>query len=54
LYVQSLSLTGSGQNSDGFNSWLPKIDEDIVFSKKGSLPLIGTNDLTITYVVASE
>lgn len=54
LYVQSLSLTGSGQNPDGFNSWLPKIDEDIVFSKKGSLPLVGVNDLTITYVVASE
>lgn len=54
LYVQSLSLTGTGQNSDGFNSWLPKIDEDIVFSKKGSLPLIGINDLNITYVVATE
>ena len=54
VYVQSLSLTGTGQNSDGFNSWLPKIDEDIVFSKKGSLPLIAEGDMSFTFVVATE
>ena len=54
LYVQSLTLTGVGQNSDGFNSWLPKIDEDIVFSKKGSLPLISSNDIAFTYTVSSD
>lgn len=54
LYVQSLSVVGSGQNPDGFSSWLPKIGEDVVFSKKGSLPLIGINDINLTFTVEDE
>ena len=52
--VESLNLTGVGQDEDGFNNWLPKLDNDILFSKKGSLPLIAAEDLTITYTVVTE
>ena len=54
VYVESLNLTGVGQDDNGFNNWLPKLDNDILFSKKGSLPLVAAEDLTITYTVVTE
>jgi hypothetical protein len=46
VYVESLSMNGT---NDG---WLPQFGDDILFLNKGSLPLISTEDLTITYTLA--
>jgi hypothetical protein len=49
LYVNSLTLTPTGQN------WLPKIDDDIIFKNKGTLPVLSVGDIGITYqIVAVE
>jgi hypothetical protein len=48
VYVESLSMNGT---NDG---WLPQFGDDILFLNKGSLPLISTEDLTITYTLAPE
>ena len=49
LYVNSLTLTPTGDN------WLPKIDDDIIFRNKGTLPVLSVGDIDITYqIVAVE
>ena len=48
VYVESLSMVGT---NDG---WLPQFGDDILFLNKGSLPLISSEDLTITYTLAPE
>lgn len=43
VYVESLSLSPVG---DG---WLPQHGDDILFHEKGTLPILSTDDISITY-----
>lgn len=47
LYVNSLTLTPTGEE------WLPKIDDDIIFRNKGTLPVLSTGDINITYQIVA-
>lgn len=47
LYVNSLTLTPTGEE------WLPQIDDDIIFRNKGTLPVLSTGDINITYQIVS-
>jgi hypothetical protein len=48
VYVESLSISGTNEG------WLPQYGDDLLFLNKGSLPIISTEDLNITYVLAPE
>ena len=43
VYVESLVLTPTG------NEWLPKHGDDLLFRKKGALPILSLDDIDITY-----
>lgn len=47
IYVKSLSISPSG---DG---WLPQLDSDLIFQNKGALPLIDTEDISISFTSIS-
>lgn len=43
IYVESLVLTPTG------SGWLPKFGNDLLFRKKGTLPVISLSDISFTY-----
>lgn len=45
VYVDSLTLTPTG------SGWLPKLGDDLLFHKKGTLPILSSDDIDITYNV---
>lgn len=45
VFVESLVLTPTG------TGWLPKLGNDLLFHKKGSLPIIAVDDIDLTFTV---
>lgn len=45
VFVESLVLTPTG------SGWLPKLGNDLLFHKKGSLPIIAVDDIDFTFTV---
>lgn len=46
IYVESLTLTPTG------TGWLPKYGNDLLFRKKGTLPVTTLSDISLSYTIA--
>lgn len=43
IYVESLTISPNG------SGWLPQTDEDLIFQNKGALPLVDSEDISISF-----